>query len=82
MERIMRIVFFVTSAVIAAQVLTTSASAIEYPWCRSGTDGGTNCGFVSREQCGGGPYCYQNPFYTGSGSGPSSSTSPQPRRRH
>jgi Protein of unknown function (DUF3551) len=80
MERIMRIFFFVVSAVIAAQVLTTPASAIEYPWCRSSVDGGTNCGFVSREQCGGGPYCYQNPFYTGAGS--SSSASPQPKRRH
>jgi Protein of unknown function (DUF3551) len=79
MERIMRTLFYVMGGLIAAQALTTPASAIEYPWCRSSVDGGTNCGFVSREQCGNGPYCYQNPFYTGSSS---SSASPQPKRRH
>ncbi len=46
------------------------AAAYDYPWCAhySGRTGGTNCGFVSFEQCrwtvsGIGGFCAQNPFY-------------------
>ena len=44
-----------------------------YPWCiiyggGSGSDGGSNCGFVSRQQClatasPGIGHCYANPMY-------------------
>jgi hypothetical protein len=54
---------------------------VTYPWCAYyGTPdgvGGTNCGFVSWQQCmatvsGIGGWCRQNPRYT----------NPPPRRRH
>ena len=53
----MRTLFFV-SCIIMAQCMNAPAMAVEYPWCRSGPDGGTNCGFTSFQQCGGGPYCF------------------------
>lgn len=49
-----------------------TATAEEYPWCAyygsSGDGGGTNCGFVTREQCmatvsGIGGFCGENPQY-------------------
>ena len=64
---------------MAATVFTLSASTwpsaavIIYPWCanyggRSGSGGGQNCGFTSRQQCeltraGNGGFCVQNPWY-------------------
>jgi hypothetical protein len=73
------------AVVIAAFTLDTRpASAQQYPWClysgkRSG--GGSNCGFVSFEQCletlrGIGGICMRNSFYV---SGPAN---PEPRPRH
>ena len=45
------------------------AAMVIYPWCvqYGGSNGGTNCGFYSFEQCeatrwGNGGFCYQNPF--------------------
>jgi hypothetical protein len=60
----MRILALAVGALIASQLLSGTAEAVEYPWCRQSSDGGTNCGFSSRQQCGGGMGCYENPFYT------------------
>ena len=47
---------------------------IQYPWCAQYSDhnsnGGTNCGFVTLQQCrdtisGLGGVCYENPMYPG-----------------
>jgi Protein of unknown function (DUF3551) len=53
---------------IAATTANTASAEISYPWCKLSFDGGTNCGFTSREQCqagGRGGYCVENPAYTG-----------------
>jgi hypothetical protein len=47
----------------AAAVAGPASAEITYPWCRQSVDGGTNCGFSSLAQCGGGAYCIQNPQY-------------------
>jgi hypothetical protein len=62
-----------TLALIAAAVtLATAAHAQNYPWCaiysEGAAGGGTNCGFVSYEQCmetarGLGSFCYRNTQY-------------------
>jgi hypothetical protein len=62
-----------TLALIAAAVtLATAAHAQNYPWCAiysgGAAGGGTNCGFVSYEQCmatasGLGSFCYRNTQY-------------------
>jgi hypothetical protein len=51
--------------------IASSATVDPYPWCANyGTPGGTNCGFVTIEQCratirGMGGFCEPNQFYTG-----------------
>src|SRR6476469_9037535 len=51
--------------------ITSSATADPYKWCAAyGTPGGTNCGFLTIEQCratlsGNGGSCEPNQFYTG-----------------
>ena len=72
-----------TMALLFAAI-ASPATAAEYPWCVSYSMNGdaTNCGFVSWEQCrmtafGAAGYCFQNPFYVASQSGPIS----KPRRR-
>jgi Protein of unknown function (DUF3551) len=40
-----------------------SVKAQNYTWCSQGANGGTNCGFVSYEQCGASSRCYRNPLY-------------------
>jgi Protein of unknown function (DUF3551) len=62
-----------TLALFAAAVtLSTPAHAQNYPWCAiysgGAVGGGTNCGFVSFEQCmatarGLGSFCYRNTQY-------------------
>jgi len=61
-------------AVLATSLMPATGQADPYKWCAhySGDDGGggTNCGFVTIEQCratisGIGGYCELNPFYTG-----------------
>jgi hypothetical protein len=56
--------------------MATSARADQYRWCGTicgdGGGGGTNCGFVTYQQCmdhlsGNGGFCEPNPFYTGGG---------------
>jgi hypothetical protein len=70
-------------AALAVPAISSSPAQAEvtYPWCAYyGTPdgvGGTNCGFVSWQQCmatvsGIGGWCRQNPRYT----------NPPPRRRH
>jgi hypothetical protein len=55
---------------IGGAILSISpANAQEYPWCvQYGGRGGSNCGFVTWEQCmaarsGNGGYCYRNRFF-------------------
>jgi hypothetical protein len=56
---------------ISLSLITSSATADPYPWCAAyGTPGGTNCGFLTIEQCratlsGNGGFCEPNQFYTG-----------------
>jgi hypothetical protein len=58
--------------------ITSSATADPYKWCAAyGTPGGTNCGFVTIEQCrvtisGMGGFCEPNQFYTGPEATPTS----------
>ena len=53
-------------------IITSAATADPYKWCAAyGTPGGTNCGFLTIEQCratlsGNGGSCEPNQFYTGS----------------
>ncbi len=70
----MRRLFTATIVAAAAVVLTPAAgSASPYKWCATYSGdmgGGTNCGFVTIEQCratvhGMGGFCNPNPFYTG-----------------
>ena len=60
----------------------SAAAEIYRPWCAQyyGFGGGTNCGFISYEQCmmtarGSGAYCVQNPWYLQYGSGQKGSDS-------
>ena len=58
-------------AICAAMAIATHVEAQNYPWCAyydGGTDGGTNCGFVSFDQCmatvrGIGGFCNVNTQY-------------------
>jgi len=56
---------------ISLSFITSSATADPYRWCAAyGTPGGTNCGFLTIEQCratlsGNGGWCEPNQFYTG-----------------
>jgi hypothetical protein len=65
-----------TKLVFTLVVLAIGASAVparaevQYPWCAEYRRyvGGTNCGFVTYQQClatisGIGGYCYRNPAY-------------------
>jgi Protein of unknown function (DUF3551) len=41
-----------------------SANAQEYPWCSQTGEGGTNCSFISEEQCRlSSRWCQRNLFY-------------------
>lgn len=66
---------------LAALVTVSSPARAEiiYPWCAQYSDktgsGGTNCGFVTVQQCrdtisGIGGICYENPAYSGPGNRP------------
>jgi hypothetical protein len=65
-----RVVLVMAALATAASFVPTASEAQEYPWCvqyGGPEDAGTNCGFVSREQCmataSGAGYCYPNPAY-------------------
>ena len=71
----------VALSLLGALIDLRPAAAETYrPWCAQYSGrGGTNCGFVSYEQCmmtatpGSGAHCVQNPwylYYGGRGSGP------------
>ena len=49
----MRLLLFVLVISVAVIGIGTRAEAQNYPWCAyySGRSGGTNCGFISFEQC-------------------------------
>jgi Protein of unknown function (DUF3551) len=50
----MRALIVAIGIVFATGTLATHAWAQNYPWCayyNTGDGGGTNCGFVTREQC-------------------------------
>jgi hypothetical protein len=63
---------------ISLSFITSSATADPYKWCAAyGTPGGTNCGFLTIEQCratlsGNGGFCEPNQFYTGPETAPAS----------
>jgi hypothetical protein len=66
----MRLSLFTLGIALAASAIGTSAEAQNYPWCAYYGDdfGGTNCGFVSFEQCmatvtGIGGFCDRNTQY-------------------
>ncbi len=64
----MKALLFVLGVVITAGGIGGPAKAMNYPWCGYGGGGGTNCGFVSFEQClatisGNGGFCDRNTQY-------------------
>ena len=68
----MKLLFSTQAIIAAATALGTPAHAQNYPWCAiyngGAVGGGTNCGFVSFEQCmetarGLGSFCYRNTQY-------------------
>ena len=68
----MKLLFSTQAVIAAATALGTPAHAQNYPWCAiyngGAVGGGTNCGFVSFEQCmetarGLGSFCYRNTQY-------------------
>jgi hypothetical protein len=70
----MRSGIIVLATIAAAMMATPAAHADPYKWCAvyagNRGDGGTNCGFVTYQQClatisGIGGHCEPNPFYTG-----------------
>jgi hypothetical protein len=69
---------------VAVTFITGSVAAEPYKWCANyGWQGGTNCGFVTLEQCqanvrGIGGFCRINGFYTGPEERPVRNT----RKRH
>jgi hypothetical protein len=53
---------------LAAATIGGPAKAMNYPWCGYDAGGGTNCGFVTVEQCmasisGNGGFCNRNTQY-------------------
>jgi hypothetical protein len=65
----MKSAFLIFGILIAAGGIGSSpAKAMNYPWCGYDGGGGTNCGFVSFEQCmasisGNGGFCNRNTQY-------------------
>jgi len=69
---LMKLSLLMLALIAAALTLATPAHAQNYPWCAiysgGAVGGGTNCGFVSFEQCmatarGLGSFCYRNTQY-------------------
>jgi hypothetical protein len=68
----MKLLLFVLGIGVAVFGIGTRAEAQNYPWCaiygEGAVGGGTNCGFISFEQCmatasGLGSFCYRNTQY-------------------
>jgi hypothetical protein len=60
-----RVAFFLFSIFVVTAGINARAEAQNYPWCTYYSKDGTNCGFVSFEQCladvrGIGGFCQQN----------------------
>jgi hypothetical protein len=81
----MKLLLIALGLLTAASVFCTPAQAQNYPWCEyiggGSAGGGTNCGFVSFEQCmqsarGNGNDCRPNTLYT-----PPPGPHPHPVRR-
>ncbi len=74
----MRLLLFMLGILIGTVWLGTRAEAQNYPWCAEymGFEGGgTNCGFVSFDQCmmtarGAGAFCVRNTQYRPTGPAP------------
>jgi hypothetical protein len=65
----MRAILCVLTILIPAFAADIASAEIQYPWCRQSSDGGTNCGFTTLEQCQSGgtrAFCIQNSQYQGS----------------
>jgi hypothetical protein len=63
-------ILLAAAAMLAATATIDTASAQNYPWCAlyGNSHGGTNCGFVSLQQCraaifGNGGDCQPNPLF-------------------
>jgi hypothetical protein len=76
-ETAMKLSLFALGALTVTALTGTPAAAQNYPWCAYYSDdfGGTNCGFVSYEQCmatvtGIGGFCDQNTQYVPPGPHP------------
>jgi hypothetical protein len=59
----------ITATALAGFLLSSIGAHADGTWCAQygGSNGGTNCGFYSFQQCeaarsGNGGFCYQNPF--------------------
>jgi hypothetical protein len=64
----MKALLFALGISIVAAGIGTRAEAENYPWCADYSGGGTNCGFVTFEQClatvsGIGGFCNRNTQY-------------------
>jgi hypothetical protein len=80
----MRVSILALAVIAIAAAFATPATAQNYPWCAlyngGGVGGGTNCGFVSYEQCmatasGLGKFCVRNTQYV-------PPPGPHPRRQY
>ena len=47
----MKVLLFALGIFIVAALIGRPAQAANYPWCGGDSGGGTNCGFVSFQQC-------------------------------
>jgi hypothetical protein len=82
----MRAIMVALTLLVATSLVRTASAEILYPWCRHDSDGGTNCGFSTLQQCQGfgkGAFCNQNPQYQSpaSTSPPAATTAASKRRR-
>ena len=65
----MKVAIPIPAITFAGLLLSSIAAHADGTWCAQygGSNGGTNCGFYSFEQCeaarwGNGGFCYRNPF--------------------
>jgi Protein of unknown function (DUF3551) len=82
-----RIVSIFTACLALAPFARPAAAQTNYPWCANFADGfgGTNCGFVSYEQCmetvrGSGGFCDENNTYKPQGVRPAEKHMPRKAR--
>jgi hypothetical protein len=82
----MKVFLFVSAVLIGIMGIGTHADAQNYPWCSYYKNGGTNCGFITFDQCmanvsGIRGYCARNTQYVPSVAMPGPRTR-SGRRRH